>query len=280
MTIEWLPDAVRDVHGSHPFPWAETTDPKGCLHTTETVGKPGYDGWTIMPHASVLPIPGKGVTVYQHLPFSQGSFALRHTRSQPTNGDYVFQFELIGTCDPSRHDGAYRWFEADDAVLLDLYLKVIRPLDQSFTIPFRGLPFLRYPDQAGSNRLTDAQFDTYRGWLGHQHVPQNDHGDPGAFPWVRLTAVAARYEESKEDHDMTPEQITQAVLGARFKEYVDQDGDGVREARTVADILFSSHASAVGADRKAAQAIDAVAALSLKVDRLTSLIEALPKPGA
>lgn len=196
----WLPAAIVDPH-PRSFPWADTTNPKGCLHTTEGNGRPTYDGWTIMPHATVMPIPGRGVTVYQHLPFSQASFALRHTELQPTNGDYIFQFELVGTCDPNGPRGAYYWPNADDAVLLDLYLKVIKPLDQAFIIPFRALEFLRFPSQAGQNRLSNAQFDAYSGWLGHQHVPQNDHGDPGAFPWARLAKLAQDHD-AQEDNPM------------------------------------------------------------------------------
>jgi hypothetical protein len=30
MTLDWLPDATRDLH-ARSFPWAEQTDPKGCL---------------------------------------------------------------------------------------------------------------------------------------------------------------------------------------------------------------------------------------------------------
>lgn len=197
MTLLWLPGAIRDQHGSHPFPWAETTNPKGCLHTTEGWSWPTYDGWTIMPHATVMATPNKGVTVRQHLPFSQASFALRHTRAQPTNGDYIFQFELIGTCDPN--GPGYYWPAADSAVLKDLYLKVIKPLGDAFAIPLKALAWDAYPSQTGAHRLTDAQFDSYQGWLGHQHVPQNDHGDPGAFPWARLVAIANTIANTEDD---------------------------------------------------------------------------------
>jgi hypothetical protein len=149
VTLLWLPAAIRDEH-PRSFPWAETTDPKGCLHSTEGSSWPTYDGWTIMPHATVMPHPGKGVEVRQHLPFSQASFALRHTRAQPTNGDYVFQFELIGTCDPG--GPGYYWPKADDAVLLDLWRKVIKPLGDAYVIPFRapsGTPTPGRPARTG-----------------------------------------------------------------------------------------------------------------------------------
>jgi hypothetical protein len=221
MSLLWLPDATRDPH-PRSFPWSETTDPKGCLHTTEGSGWPEYRGWTVMPHATVLPHPGKGVDVRQHLPFSQASFALRHTRQQATNGDYVFQFELVGTCDPAGPRGAYFWPGADDQVLLDLYRKVIQPLDEAYLIPFRAsYAFLRYPDRAGSNRMTDSEFDGYSGWHGHQHVPQNDHGDPGAFPWARLVTLAGEHPPKPPT---PPNPKRAAVLATQRAVHVTADG--------------------------------------------------------
>jgi hypothetical protein len=59
--------------------------------------------------------------------------------------------------------------------------------------------------------MTDAQFDTYSGWHGHEHVPQNDHGDPGAFPWARLVALAVA--DINQEDDVTPAEI-QAIAAA------------------------------------------------------------------
>lgn len=237
--LEWLPEAERDPH-PRSLPWADTDAPKGCLHTTEGASWPTYQGWTIMPHATVQPLPGKGVVIRQHLPFSQASFALRHTRPQPTNGDFIFQFELIGTCDP--HGPGYFWPNADDAVLTDLWRKVVKPLDLAFLIPFRALEFRRYPDQAGSNRLSDSAFDTYTGWLGHQHVPQNTHGDPGAFPWARLVALAAA--DTKKDEPVTPNDVA-AIAAAVWNYKLTQAWDG--QANEAAALLSSAQRYAIEA---------------------------------
>src|SRR5882672_2916318 len=190
-TLVWLPAAKKDQHSAG-LRWTETTDPKGCLHTTEGNGWPTYQGWTVEPHATVMPIPNRGVSVRQHVPFTGGSFSLRHTETQGTNSDFCFQFELIGTSDPRSAAPLYYWPGADDAVLVDLFRKVIEPLSTAYGIPLRALAFQAYPasfgPRGGTNkvRLTNAEFDVYTGWLGHQHVPQNDHGDPGAFPWARM----------------------------------------------------------------------------------------------
>ena len=189
--LDWLPAAIRQPHGGV-LPWTTTTNPKGVLHTTEGPGWPDYQGWTILPHATVMPTAGVGVTVRQHLPFSQAAFALMNlSGGVETNRAYAMQFELIGTCDPNGPAGAYFWPAADDAVLLDLYRKVIGPLDAGRGIPFRAAPFLAYPASYGASpvRMSGAEWTAFTGWCGHEHVPENDHGDPGAFPWARLAAL-------------------------------------------------------------------------------------------
>ncbi|HEY6222818.1 MAG TPA: hypothetical protein VIW26_03470, partial [Gemmatimonadales bacterium] len=40
-------------------------------------------------------------------------------------------------------------------------------------------------------RFTAAAWLAFDGWCGHQHVPNNDHGDPGAIDIARLLAIAA-----------------------------------------------------------------------------------------
>jgi hypothetical protein len=56
----------------------------------------------------------------------------------------------------------------------------------------------------------------------------------------------AEWQHSLKEDDMpTPAEVAAAVLGATYREYADQDGDGVMDARTVADILYSTHAGVV-----------------------------------
>lgn len=193
--MDWLPEAVKD-HVKAGGTWTEKTDPKGVLHTTEGPSWPTYQGWTIPPHATIKPKPGIGVDVRQHVPFSSSAFALRNlSGGVQTNRDFAFQFELIGTCDEDVHikNGYYFWPSADDAVLLDLFKKVIWPVSQAFKIPLHALTFKAYPASYGVNngvRLSGPAWDTYTGWCGHQHVPENVHGDPGAFPWGRMLKLA------------------------------------------------------------------------------------------
>jgi len=208
----WLPAAERDPRGRS-LAFTETTDPKGCLHTTEGAGWPSYNGWKVHPHLTVMPITGWGVRVKQHIPFNRAGFALRNLPGGvQTNTDYVFQIELIGTC----YSGGpgYRWYAADDAVLLDLGRKVVLPMSKSLGIPLKALRFQAYDASYGARgvtntvRLSGTAFDNYSGWLGHQHVPENVHGDPGSFPWDRMIRLI------QGDDMATPEEIAAAVHNA------------------------------------------------------------------
>lgn len=205
--MDWLPDLERDAHGRD-LEWSSTKHPKGVIHTTESSGWPSYDGWTIHPHATVKPIPGKGVEGRQHVPFSRASFSLRNEPGGvQTNTDYAFQFELIGTSE--KGGPGYYWPGADDVVLLDLYRKVIAPLSAARSIPLKARPFQAYPASygpaSGTNnvRMPGATWDAYAGWCGHQHVPENVHGDPGAFPWDRMIQLAEEDDMALSSDDKT-----------------------------------------------------------------------------
>jgi hypothetical protein len=43
---------------------------------------------------------------------------------------------------------------------------------------------------ASPARMSFAQWQNFTGWCGHQHVPENDHGDPGSMDFARVIALA------------------------------------------------------------------------------------------
>ena len=264
--MDWLPSASR-TGNSRTLSWSETTDPKGVLHTTETSGWPSYKDWTVNPHATIMPNPGKGITIHQHVPFSSASFALRNlTGGVQTNRDYAFQFELIGTSE--KNGPGYFWAEADDIVLLAVWDEVIYPTSHAVGIPLRALPFQSYPASYGvrgeSNtvRLSGAQWDTYTGWCGHQHVPENVHGDPGAFPWTRMVQLVNERDNTlkldREDQlwltAMVNQQITELLTtpfplgGFAAGVLVTEDGKP-RQTGTLKDLVQWGAAGAVSANR-------------------------------
>lgn len=201
----WLPAAERDEHEAIPdLTFAATSAPKGCLHTTEGSTWPSYRGWKVTPHGTVMPTPGKGVVVRQHIPLERPGLSLANEPGGvQTNRERVWQWELIGTCEPG--GPGYFWPDADDKVLLDLWDKVIEPCSKRCGIPLRAKPFQAYPPSYGRRgktntvRMSPQEWVTWSGWLGHQHVPENNHGDPGAFPWTRMVRAVARRRSERED---------------------------------------------------------------------------------
>lgn len=179
-------DTTSQVFSGSPQP-----DPDICLiHTTEVWAWPGYRGGLDAPQVTVKPIRGVGIEVRVHRPPTEYGRALVNAPGGVlTNTRGVWQIELIGTCDPSRKNEMYFWPEADD-VVLEALAEFMRPTMLRFDIPAVALaPFLPYPQSYGNKagqRLTFAQWNTARGICGHQHAPENDHGDPGAFPVARL----------------------------------------------------------------------------------------------
>jgi hypothetical protein len=159
----WLPAATRDDRGG--FPWQVACPTKGVAHTTESASWPDYPP-RYHPHATVLPHPGKGVEVRQHVSFDQASYALVHDSGAPTNGAHALQFELVGTCDPAGPKGAYYWPDADDAVLTDLYAKVIRPVNVAFGVKLEAPPFRPYPASYGDNGVRFASDAAWLAWAG------------------------------------------------------------------------------------------------------------------
>ena len=165
------------------------------LHTTEGMGWPGYGGGSSAPHATIRPIPGEGIEVREHIPFTQFAKALQNRAGGvQTNTSGVLQFELMGTCDERTASRAYYWPRADDAVLRAL-ADYLRPIMATYGIPhtsdvtWKSYNRGQVPSSYGlSNgvRMSFAKWGTFRGICGHQHAPENDHGDPGDFPIATL----------------------------------------------------------------------------------------------
>lgn len=174
----------------------------GLFHTTEGMGWPGYAGGGQAPHDTVRAIPGKGIIVRRHYPYTHFAKALANT-SIPgeTNRRGVIQVELIGTCDP-KHKGDKNWYywpDADDVVLKAL-ADYYRPIFTAYGIPLKSPTFLPYPKSYGATsvRMSPQTFASWSGICGHQHAPENTHGDPGAFPIEKLLSFLGRKNEWKQ----------------------------------------------------------------------------------
>lgn len=194
------------IDAAQPYTSAPQPEPDvHVLHTTEGMGWPGYEGGGTAPHDTIRAVPGVGIVVRRHIDYAHFARALANT-SEPgeTNRRGVIQTELVGTCDPKRRgDPAwYYWPDADDVVLRAL-ADYYRPTYARYGIPGRAPTFLAYPESYGPTRvrMTPQQFARFEGVCGHQHVPENDHGDPGLFPIGRYLAFAFPAAPSVPEED-------------------------------------------------------------------------------
>lgn len=195
---------------------------KLVLHTTEGAGYPSaavYDDGRRAPHVTVDPWVR---TWRQHYPLTEAAWALKAPGTVSTNTLGAVQVEIIGTCDGrnTRLPFVPGIAGADRAYLVGLLRHIAREAGIPWQAP--GLTWRPYPESYGvsaSQRLSEAAWTAYRGLIGHQHVPGNSHGDPGAVP---ITAWLALGEPTPApptvEDDMTPDQarMLQALYDATF----------------------------------------------------------------
>ncbi|HET7486829.1 MAG TPA: hypothetical protein VFJ85_02805 [Acidimicrobiales bacterium] len=200
MTETWWPDAIPDPAPVGTGLAFSGGPPKGLLHTTEGSTYAGaraafatHNSW---PHFTLTYETGRFVA-RQHLPIDVAARSLRNLAGGvQTNTDHVIQAEMVGYATAMAHvapgylDGIARW---------------MRWVESAAGVRRRSpLVWKPYPDSYGADngvRMSPADWDAYDGWCGHQHAPENLHGDPGA--------IDIDYLLGEEDSDMTgPEHDT------------------------------------------------------------------------
>lgn len=164
-----------------------------CLHSTEGTSVPTYGGGSSAPNFTVAPDFGnKRAQWYQHFDFDESSRALVNSSGGvETNTMNVCQIEIVGTCDPSTHK---KWTDQGIKHLFtpelpewfkDELAEFIAWANKNHGVKIQsGLTFKAYPGSYGSRsdngvRMTNDQWLDFYGVCGHQHVPENVHGDPG-----------------------------------------------------------------------------------------------------
>ena len=165
------------------------------LHTTEGTSWPGYSGGAVAPTLTAFPdAAAKALRWRQHFPINMSARALvNKAGGVQTNTLNVVQVELVGTC-AKGGPGLY-WPEAPDWALKGL-ADFLKWLHAEWPVPLRSTsrPWVAYPASYGTasgQRMGEAEWMNFSGICGHQHVPENVHGDPGAFPIARLLAMTA-----------------------------------------------------------------------------------------
>lgn len=170
---------------------------KVVLHSTEGSSWDPYAGGANAPTLTARPnFDTRRLEWRQHFWINQSARALRHPAGYvDTNNDHVIQMELVGTC-----DRASRWsarhvemWDPPEWVVLDIAL-FLRWVHAEWGVP------LTAPDawprcsgavaQPRGVRLSQVEWNAYRGVLGHMHVPGNTHRDPGDLPIRRILGLA------------------------------------------------------------------------------------------
>jgi hypothetical protein len=211
------------------------------LHTTEGTTLPTYDGGAVAPNFTAVPdLKNKKLVWYQHFYVDTSSRALvNKPGGVQTNTNNVCQVELVGTCDPKAHvkwssASHIYWPQAPEWALREL-AKFLAWMNKNHDIPLVGpSTWLSYPDSYGSNksRMNFDNWNKFRGICGHQHVPENDHGDPGSLDFATLVNYTKEIlnppKDDGGDKPTTPAKEYYAFPGAGFFK------DGKKDARIAA----------------------------------------------
>jgi hypothetical protein len=146
---------------------------RGVLHTTEGPTLDGavasFIGTNYWPHFTIDP---NTLRVAQHLPVTAGSRALSDN-GVPANASRAIQIEIVG-------------FAANSGNLAPEQLafvgSVIRRIEDLVPIAHRSdRMFLNAGGVSSTpgNRMSAMEWARFAGWCGHQHVPGENHWDPG-----------------------------------------------------------------------------------------------------
>ncbi|MFI5473234.1 hypothetical protein ACIA6D_23710 [Streptomyces cacaoi] len=261
----------------------------GVVHTTEGRTLPDYNGGAIAPTVTGVPdIAAKKIRWYQHYNVDESARALANKLGGvETNTLNVFQIELVGTCDDSKKtswDGKkagvdyLHWPTAPDWALAEVAW-LVRWLHDNHGVPLTCVSqWLAYgkdtrrpgitPASYGASpaRMTFAQWNSFEGWCGHQHVPENDHGDPGSMNFARVIALAKGTATPVPPTQEDPVALTKAEIEAIGRQVV----TGANGAKSPDDASVDwAVSSFLGLTLKGVRALTTdVAVLKTKVDTL------------
>jgi hypothetical protein len=247
-------------------------------HTTEGASLPDYGGGTSAPNFTAKPdFAAKRLVWYQHFDFDTSARALVNAAGGvETNTLNVCQVEIVGTCDPATHK---KWGstphlytpELPDWAIRDLAAFVKWAHDNHGVPLTSAVTFKAYPGSYGTDngvRMSASKWNSYTGHCGHQHVPENLHGDPGLLPMADILARAkgatAPTAPKEEDGMPTTKEIAEAVLTYRIDD-PRTEGTSYKPLKTV---LWWAAADAAQANERVKELEGHIAALNAKLDRL------------
>lgn len=152
---------------------------KLLLHTTESGTWPSYP--TNFPTLTFNPWKPRGQRWRQHCFINQAATSLKNAGTFRTNRANVCQIEIVCWVDPAHSTNPAFYTHISEDAYLDL-AQFYAWLNREWETPIKnGVKWKEYPASYGVNngvRLTVAQFGTYEGLCGHEHAPEQSHGDP------------------------------------------------------------------------------------------------------
>jgi hypothetical protein len=160
---------VKRVPGNHAGTFVLSA-PKVVWHTTEGSSIEGaigaYRTHNSWPHFTLDPKSGRLV---QHLPTNRAGRALEHrSGTVETNRAHAIQVELVGFAKESSGWSSERYAHI---------ASLARQIEAAVGVPRRTFATFTLSGQ----RLSDSAWLHGAGHCGHQHVPHNNHTDPGAL---------------------------------------------------------------------------------------------------
>lgn len=171
-------------------------------HSTETTVLPGYQGGASAPNLTAVPdFAKKRIVWHQHFDFDVSARALLNPPGGvETNRRGVTQVEVVGTCDPALHRKLVKSKtphlflpELPDWAIRDL-AKLARWARDNHNVPLTSsVQWKAFPSSFGLKngvRIPASSWNGFKGHCGHQHVPENDHGDPGNMPIAAILKAA------------------------------------------------------------------------------------------
>lgn len=203
------------------------------LHSTEGVSYAGayqaYRNTGSAPHFTVS-YELERFRVYQHIQLDRAAKALEHrTGTVHTNRLSAVQIEIVAFADTklaARYDGLRT--DRLPGPYLEGIADLVGWVRHQCGITATRPEFLPYPASYGDNsvRFSDGDWLLFDGICGHQHVPHQSHGDPGALDVAALlsaskTQTATLIQAPVHDYEEAATKTTMIHIGK-----LDANGNG------------------------------------------------------
>ena len=236
-----MPAGPQKYPGASLDHWYQDTYPGSAMevntvlwHSTEGRSLPSYGGGASAPNLTAVPDFGnRELRWYQHHDIDRSSRALvNEADGVQTNTLNVCQVEIVGTCDWVT---SAKWLR-EGVMGTHLYMPdlpdwAVRDLAEfaRWMYVHHGVPldspvtFRAYPRSYGGNngvRMSQEKWNNYRGHCGHQHAPENLHGDPGALP---MRAILDRAKGDVTVAENVPGLNVEAPKPPTYREVLETD---------------------------------------------------------